>query len=146
MQAKRVRCVCVLPNEFSLIHLHSFLTALPRPRLGLIVSCLDPLRPRQCCLGLGLVKTASSTSLGLRRLRSSRDSRAPCGFDDNLIDQTGLLRILFFGSLPVQAGPGYYTTGINVIGDLDTRFPPYRVHSWPSVPHKTPSASAPLFC
>jgi len=49
MQAKRVRCV--LPHEFSLIHLHGFLTALPRPH--------------QCCLGdgLGLVKTASPTSL-----------------------------------------------------------------------------------
>jgi len=32
--------VCVLPHEFSLIHLHNFLTALPRPGLGLILSCL----------------------------------------------------------------------------------------------------------
>jgi len=57
--------VSVLPREFSLIHLHGFLTALPRPRLGLILSCLASPRPRQCCLGLGLglVKTASPTSL-----------------------------------------------------------------------------------
>jgi len=38
MQAKRVRCV--LHHEFSLIHLHSSLTTLPRPRLGLILSGL----------------------------------------------------------------------------------------------------------
>jgi len=66
MQAKRVRCVCMLPHEFSLIglHLHGFLTALPRPRHGLILSCLDALpRYRQYCLGLGLMKTASLTSL-----------------------------------------------------------------------------------
>jgi len=30
MQAKRVRCVCCLVN-FSLMHLHGFLTALPEP-------------------------------------------------------------------------------------------------------------------
>jgi len=30
----------MFPNEFSLIHFHGFLTALPRPRLGLILSCL----------------------------------------------------------------------------------------------------------
>jgi len=28
--------VCVLPHEFSLIHLHGFMTALPRSRLGLV--------------------------------------------------------------------------------------------------------------
>jgi len=38
MQAERVGCVYVLPQEFSLIHLHGFLTALPLPRLGLIFS------------------------------------------------------------------------------------------------------------
>jgi len=65
MQAKRVQCVCVLPHEFSLIHLHGFLTTLPRPRLGLNLSCLASPRPRQCCLdpGLGIVETASPTSL-----------------------------------------------------------------------------------
>jgi len=63
MQAKRVRCV--LPHEFSSIHLYGFLTALPRPRLGLILSCLASLRPRQWFLGLGLglEKTVSPTSL-----------------------------------------------------------------------------------
>jgi len=30
----------VLPHEISLIHLHGFLTALPQPRLCLILSCL----------------------------------------------------------------------------------------------------------
>jgi len=51
MQDKRVRCVCVcvLPHEFSLIHLHGFLTALPRPRP-------DSQLPR-----LGLVNTASAS-------------------------------------------------------------------------------------
>jgi len=39
MQAKRVRCV--LPHEFSLIHIYGFLTALPLPNsqlpcLGLV--------------------------------------------------------------------------------------------------------------
>jgi len=37
--------------------------ALPRPCLGLILSCLASSRPRQCRFGLGLVKTASPTSL-----------------------------------------------------------------------------------
>jgi len=32
--------VCVLPHEFSVIHLHGFLTTLPLPRLGLILSCV----------------------------------------------------------------------------------------------------------
>jgi len=54
MQAKRVRCVCVLPQEFSLIHLHGFLTALPRPRLNLILNCFASPRPRQFFLGIGL--------------------------------------------------------------------------------------------
>jgi len=48
MQAKRVQCV--LRHQFSLIQLHGFLTALPQPR--------------QCCLGLVIVKTALPTSLG----------------------------------------------------------------------------------
>jgi len=41
MQAKRVRFVynSILPHELSLKNLHGFLTALLRPRLGLIVSC-----------------------------------------------------------------------------------------------------------
>jgi len=51
MQAKRVRYVCCLKH---LKHLHSFLAALPRPHLGLILSCLASPRSRQCCLGLGL--------------------------------------------------------------------------------------------
>jgi len=72
MQAKRVRCD-VLPHEFSLIHLHGFLTALHRPRLGLILSCLASHWTRQCCLGLGLVKTASPTSLKISSLHSSSD-------------------------------------------------------------------------
>jgi len=58
MQAKRVRCVCVLPHEFSLIHLHDFLTALPRPCLGLILSYFA--MPR-----LGLVNAASASVLVL---------------------------------------------------------------------------------
>jgi len=46
MQAKRVwcvcvcacvrACVCVLPHEFSLVHLHGFLTALSRSHLSLL--------------------------------------------------------------------------------------------------------------
>jgi len=43
MQAKRVRCVCVcvLPHEFTLIHLHGFLTALPRPLLSPILGLVN---------------------------------------------------------------------------------------------------------
>ena len=66
-----------VPSLHYQIYLHDFLTALPRPRLGLeqpasalprldlILSCLASPRPRQFCLGLGLglVKTASPTSL-----------------------------------------------------------------------------------
>jgi len=44
------------PREFSLIHLHGFLTTLAW------FSAASP-RPLQCCLSLGLVKIASPTSL-----------------------------------------------------------------------------------
>jgi len=51
--------MCVLPHEFSLIHLHGFLTALPRPdsqlpRLASASLMLPRLRSRE---------TASPTSL-----------------------------------------------------------------------------------
>jgi len=52
MQAKRFRCVCVLPHEVSLIHLLSFLTALPRPR--------------QCRLGLGFGENSLTHVTGYR--------------------------------------------------------------------------------
>jgi len=60
LDASKTCSVCVLPHEFSSIHVHGILTALPRP-----LSCLASPRPCQCCLGLGagLVKTASPTSL-----------------------------------------------------------------------------------
>jgi len=61
--------VCVLPHEFSLVHLHGFLTALPRPDSELP-------RPYQCCLGLE--KTASPTSLAMQSSRLFK-----CVFDSS---------------------------------------------------------------
>jgi len=40
MHAKRVRCVCVCVCVLPYEYLHRFLTALPWPRLSLILSCL----------------------------------------------------------------------------------------------------------
>jgi len=68
--------VCVLPDEFSLIQLHGFMTALPWPR--------------QCCLGFGLMKTASPTSLvkGRYQGRQSTSTVIASQLQDNAVSTT----------------------------------------------------------
>jgi len=73
MQPKRVRCVSMLPREFSLIH-NTWFSDLPRSCLGLIISCLasaSSMLPRS---RPSLVKTASPTSLYLCQLVGEYDA------------------------------------------------------------------------
>ena len=56
-------CLASASNILPRLGLEQPVSASALPRLDLILSCLALPRPRQFCIGLGLVKTASPTTL-----------------------------------------------------------------------------------